>query len=97
MQEQEQGKEGFPSIVMEAVCDYNLWFWHISFSYAGSLNDINIWDQSPFLTKFLDGKYSQNIDFLVEMWRQQFTQLCLAVDGIYPALACFVKTIQEPT
>jgi hypothetical protein len=25
-----QGKEGKPTIVLEAICDYHLWFWHVS-------------------------------------------------------------------
>jgi hypothetical protein len=38
------GEEGTPTIVLEAFPDYNLWFWHHSFGWPGSLNDINIWD-----------------------------------------------------
>ena len=40
---QSQGKEGYPTIGLEAVSDYNLWIWHSTFGYAGSHNDINIW------------------------------------------------------
>jgi Plant transposon protein len=36
------GKPGKPTIVLEAFADYNLWFWHSSFGWPGSLNDINI-------------------------------------------------------
>jgi hypothetical protein len=32
-------KKKSPSLVLEAVADYNMWFWHASFGYAGSLND----------------------------------------------------------
>ena len=42
-----QGKEGYPTIGLEPVADYNLWIWHSAFGYPGSLNDINIWDRSP--------------------------------------------------
>jgi hypothetical protein len=33
-----QGKEGHPTIVLEAFCDYNLWMWHAAFGWAGSMN-----------------------------------------------------------
>jgi len=46
-QGQQRGKEKKPSIVLEAMADYNLWIWHACFGWAGSLNDINIWDRSP--------------------------------------------------
>ena len=36
------GKPGKLTIVLEAFADYNLWFWHNSFGWPGSLNDINI-------------------------------------------------------
>ena len=37
-----RGKSGKPTIVLEALADHNLWFWHHSFGWPGSLNDINI-------------------------------------------------------
>ena len=41
-----KGKEKKPSIVLEAMCDYNRWFWHASFGYAGTMNDKTIFDQT---------------------------------------------------
>jgi hypothetical protein len=52
-----QGKEGKPTIVMEAMCDYNLFAWHTVFGYSGVLNDINIWDSSLFHKAFCDGSF----------------------------------------
>jgi hypothetical protein len=46
---QYQGKEGKPTIVVEALADYNLYAWHAVFCYAGTLNDISIWDSSYLL------------------------------------------------
>jgi hypothetical protein len=46
-----QGKGKASTIVLEAVSEYNTWIWHSTFVYAGSLNDINIWEQSPLLKK----------------------------------------------
>jgi hypothetical protein len=52
------GKSGKPTIVMEAMADRNLWFYHHSFGWPGSLNDINIWNRSCLLKAFLDGFFA---------------------------------------
>jgi len=33
------GKEGMPTLVLEAMADFHLWIWHASFGFAGALND----------------------------------------------------------
>jgi Plant transposon protein len=95
-QGQQSGKEKIPTIVMEAMCDYNLWFWHHSFGFPGSMNDINIWDRSSLLKSFLDGSFAQDVDVEFEIGGLSFRRLWLLVDGIYPELSRFVKTIEEP-
>jgi Plant transposon protein len=37
-----QGKEGKPTVVLEALCNYHMFFWHASYGYAGYVNDIYI-------------------------------------------------------
>ena len=91
-----QGKSGSPSIVLEAVIDYSLWIWHAAFCFPGSLNDINIWEQSPLLAMFTDGTFARDIDFEFEIDDTTFNKLWVLVDGIYPELARFVKTISVP-
>jgi hypothetical protein len=49
-----------PTVVLEAIADYHLWFWHASFGYAGSLNDLNILNLSPFLDKLVDGSFQKD-------------------------------------
>ncbi|KAI2503188.1 Ribosomal protein-like protein [Fragilaria crotonensis] len=90
------GKAGKPTIVLEAFADHNLWFWHHSFGWPGSLNDINIWNRSCLLKAFLDGSFAANVDFEYAIGDKVFQRLWLAVDGIYPELSRFVKTIEEP-
>ena len=92
-QGQETGKECSPTIVLEAMCDHNLWFWHTSFGWAGSLNDINIWERSSLLKKMVDGTMAHDLDFTYNIAGQEFNKLWVAVDGIYPELSQFVKTI----
>jgi hypothetical protein len=95
-QGQFQGKESYPSIVLEAMCDYNLYFWHHEFGSAGTLNDINIWDMSGLHKAFVDGSWSENVDFEYTINGQLFDKLWVTVDGIYPPIARFVKTLSQP-
>jgi hypothetical protein len=44
-----QGKEEYPSIALESVVDYNLWFRHALFGFPGTLNNINLWERSLLL------------------------------------------------
>lgn len=52
---QHKGKEKKPTKVLEAVADYNLRIWHYNFGSPGSLNDLNILDQSPVFDAILRG------------------------------------------
>ena len=85
-----QGKEKFSTLVLEAIADHNLWFWHAAFGFTGSCNDINILDVSPLCQQFLDCSHSK-IDFKFTIDKQVFNKLFYLVDGIYPQLSCFVK------
>ena len=95
------GKEsGGPTVVLEALCDYNLWFWHASFGYAGSLNDLNILNLSPFLESLVDGTFSELERSCgkapYEISGSIFHRFFALVDGIYPPYSRFVKGIQMP-
>jgi hypothetical protein len=77
-----------PTVVLEALSDYHLWFWHASFGYAGSLNDLNILNLSPLLVTLLDGTFTEleQSSMLVpfEVAGNLFNCLFVLVDGIYP-------------
>jgi hypothetical protein len=92
---QYQGKEGRPTVVVEAVADYNLYAWHAVFGYCGTLNDVNIWDRSLLQKSICDSKFGIN-DFLFVIGREMFEELWLLVDGNYPALSRFVKPLSVP-
>ena len=95
---QYKGKEKKPSIVLEAACDYNLWFWHASFGYPGTLNDINILNLSPLVDSFLDGSFEKIEETVVpyKLNGENFRQVFLLADGIYPCWSRFVRTISDP-
>jgi len=94
------GKEGHPTIVLEAVADHNLWFWHSYFGSGGSFNDLNVFDNSNLQQMFIDGTMNSLeagtglIPF--EIGGEYFNNLFLLVDGIYPLLSRFVRGIKDP-
>jgi Plant transposon protein len=75
-----KGEEKSPSIVLEAFSDHQLWIWHESFCYAGTLYNISIWERSPLLPSFLDRTFSEFVDFEFDIggtcgyWRMVFIQ-----------------------
>lgn len=96
-----QGKEHEPTIVLEAVADYNMWFWHASYEYCGMMNDIQIIKLSPLFWRLIDGlflkveKESGVVLFDVRSFGSFDHTYMLAV-GIYPEWTWFVKSISEP-
>jgi len=90
-----QGKEKCSTIVLEAVADHNLFFWHTAFGFAGSCNDINILDASPLHTSFVNGAHAK-VDFEFSLNGRIFSKPYYLVDGIYPKLSRFAKTISVP-
>ena len=86
-----QGKEKFSTLVLEAITDHYLWFWHAAFGFTG------VAMTSIFLMSVhsLDGSHSK-IDFEFTIDEQVFNKLFYMVEGIYPLLSHFVKTIPIP-
>ena len=62
--------------MMEVMADHSRWLWLPSFGYAGSLNDINIWDQSLIHKMLVDGTFADK-DFMFKIDGIEFH---LAVD-----------------
>ena len=40
------GVKGQPTMIIESVSGYKLYFWHENFGYPGLLNDNTIWERS---------------------------------------------------
>ena len=92
-----QGKLKKPAIILEAVYDFNLWFWHASFGFPSAMNDLNILNLSPFLDSFLDGTFAAlEQDFIPFTIGSYFFFLFFLADGIYPCYSRFLATISEP-
>lgn len=86
------------TIVLEAIADHHLFFWHLSYGYAGTLNDINILNQSPFLRSLTDGMFNELESDVVpyNIGDEIFDKMFVLVDGIYPRYSRFVKTLKQP-
>ena len=92
------GAKGHPTIVLEAACDHNLWFWHAAHGYAGSLTDKTILSLSPLLDNIVNGKFSALeaglVPFTIE--GEQFDKTWFLCDSAYPDYSRFVTKILEP-
>jgi hypothetical protein len=52
-----KGKEGKPTVILEAVASYDTWIWHAFFGMPGTLNDINVlntWILQCLLTPYTE-------------------------------------------
>ncbi|KAL1195754.1 hypothetical protein V5N11_000224 [Cardamine amara subsp. amara] len=49
------GRSGSPTIILEAVADYDLWIWHAYFGLPGSNNDINVLEASHLFSNLVEG------------------------------------------
>lgn len=88
-----KGKEKKPTIVLEAICDGELWIWHAFFGSPGSMNDINILDNSKTMERIIAGEFPPSVAYKVN-GVIRLVPYYLA-DGIYPNWAIFVKTITD--
>ncbi|KAE8726216.1 putative UDP-glucosyl transferase 73B3 [Hibiscus syriacus] len=48
-------RSGSPTIILEAVADYDLWIWHAYFGMPGANNDINVLETSNLFSKLARG------------------------------------------
>lgn len=90
-----QGKGKKRSIVMETVCDEDLWIWHFFVGCPGSYNDINVLHSSPLFTDISRGVWPpRNNEFIINGRKR--TMLYYLADGIYPPYAFFLCPYANP-
>jgi hypothetical protein len=82
-----------PTIILEAVASQDLWLWHAFFGMPGSLNNINVLDQSPIFAALAEG-HTAPVNYTIN--RHEYTMGYYLADGIYPNWSTFVKTIPMP-
>ncbi|XP_026410888.1 protein ALP1-like [Papaver somniferum] len=86
--------KGEPTIVLEGVATYDLWFLHAYFGSPGSNNDLNVLNTFPLF----DGIFDENapkVDFQVGGGR--FDMGYYLSDVIYPKLSTIMQAYKKPT
>lgn len=90
-----QGRSGIPTVILEAIADSKIRFWHFKFGLPASVNDVNVLDKSSLFENAVHGEEAPCENFIVN--GNPYEYAYWLGDGIYPAYACFVKTIPNPT
>ncbi|GJW32845.1 zinc finger, CCHC-type containing protein [Tanacetum coccineum] len=78
----------YPTIMLEAVADQQLWFWHAYFGVPGANNDLNVLYGSPLFDDLLTDK-APEAPFVVN--GKTYEKGYYLADGIYPQWSTFVK------
>jgi hypothetical protein len=78
---------------MEAIATQDLFIYHSYIGIAGSNNDINVMDRSPFLRDMITG-VAPHVKFTIN--GNEHRMAYVLADGIYPEWPVFVKTFKEP-
>lgn len=90
-----QNRKGKRSIVLEAVCDEDLWIWHSYVGAPGSYNDLNVLQESPLFAAVTAGAWPPRRPYTLNGRRR--TVPYYLVDGIYPRYAFFAAAYETPT
>jgi hypothetical protein len=87
---QYSGKEGKPTVILEAVATHNLWIWHAFFGLLGKLNNITILDRSPIFQKAQAGLA---VLFHYQVNGNKYQHGYYITNGIYPKYAKLIQSI----
>lgn len=94
---QHKGKGEKNTLILEAICDADLYIWYHFFGEPGSLNDLNILDKSTIVEAIVSGKMDlrlpPHLEYTINSTRRNY--LYFLVDGIYPAWPIFISTISR--
>jgi len=91
-----QIRKGSRGIIMEAVCDEDLWIWHLFVGAPGSLNHLNVMHQSPlYLDVTAGGWPPRNQSYTLNGTSR--TPPYYLVDGIYPRYAFLMSLHPMPS
>lgn len=89
-----KGKDGEPTLRMEAICDLDLWVWSFQFGLPGAFNDLNILEVSNHFNRVLAGEFPQ-VEPSYTLSGEVFNWYYYLTDGIFPAWKIFIKSVQE--
>ena len=87
-----KGKRG---TVFEAVCDEDLWVWHLFVRAPGTFNIINVMHQSPLYFDVTGGRWPpRNHPYTINSTTRHF--LYYLGDGIYPRFSFLISPHAKP-
>ncbi|AAF97981.1 F21J9.3 [Arabidopsis thaliana] len=87
------GRSRSPTIILEAVADYDLWIWHAYFGLPGSNNDINVLEASHLFANLAEGT-APPASYVIN--EKPYNMSYYLADGIYPKWSTLVQTIHDP-
>ena len=87
------GRSGSPTIILEAVADYDIWIWHAYFGLPGSNNDINVLEASHLFANLAEG-IAPPAHYVIQ--GKEYNMGYYLADGIYPKWATLVQSIHDP-
>ncbi|KAK9219544.1 hypothetical protein WN943_008190 [Citrus x changshan-huyou] len=86
-------RSGTPTIILEAVADYDIWIWHSHFGLPGSNNDINVLEASNLFANLALG-IAPPAHYVIK--GNEYNMSYYLADGIYPKWSTLVPTIHDP-
>nr|XP_043615681.1 uncharacterized protein LOC122587565 [Erigeron canadensis] len=89
-----RGDHQYPTIMMEATASHDLWIWNAFFGPPGSLNDINVLQQSSL---FLPERMGMTPICPFTVNGHTYPRGYYLVDDIYLTWSTFVKAYKYPT
>ena len=84
------------TVIMEAICDPNLYIWYFNFGHLSSMDAINLLDRSIIVAGIMNQTFDTKVNPYTINGRQRDWLYFLA-DGIYPSWSIFAKTFQYPS
>ena len=91
-----QRRKGKRGIVVEAVCNEDLWMWHLFVGAPGSLNHINVMQLSPLYLDVTGGRWPPRGTPFTNNGRTRTLPYYL-VDVIYPRYAFLMSPHPKPS
>ena len=90
---QYDSRSGTPTIILEAVADYDIWIWHAHFGLSGSNNDINVLEASYLFANLASG-IALPAHYVIK--GNKYNMSYYLADDFYPKWSTLVQTIHDP-
>jgi hypothetical protein len=94
---QHKGRGETNTLILEAICDGDLYIWYSFFGSPGSLNDLNVLDRSTIVARILNGSFDLRLQeedhYNINGTTRDF--MYFLVDGIYPKWSIFISTLSH--